>query len=213
MGDRTEVPAVACISRVIVPEKLVKREYGAHRLFWNAFPGCPTGVVQPFLFRQETAAPVNDGEAAYIIQSRDAPAWDEVMGIRVVSCSPVETTFRRDDLFWFRLLASPVRRFMHPEKIRERGHEVVKRVSKRVWVEDWMLRRADQGGFQLIEMIFDLSTKLASARNRDKFELPAVQFDGLLKVSDPARFADAWRNGIGTKKSFGFGLLSIKRYR
>jgi CRISPR system Cascade subunit CasE len=37
----------------------------------------------------------------------------------------------------------------------------------------------------------------------------AVQFDGVLTVTDAAEFADGIRGGIGSAKAFGFGLLSI----
>ena len=39
--------------------------------------------------------------------------------------------------------------------------------------------------------------------------LGAVDFGGLLRVRDQNAFKDAFANGIGSAKAFGFGLLVI----
>lgn len=200
----------AYLSRVVLPQEMFKDRHGVHRLFWRAFPGKPEGAVQPFLFREEPFAPVDPGEVAYSVQSGERPAWDVLLGLRVVSCERVETEFTADDRFYFRLLASPVRRLMSPDDIRQRGHVEIKRTPPRQWVQIWFDRRAQQAGFEPLELIFDLG-KVRVARQDQSFKLQAVQFDGLLKVTDPERFAMAWRGGIGPKKAFGFGLLSLRR--
>jgi CRISPR system Cascade subunit CasE len=38
-----------------------------------------------------------------------------------------------------------------------------------------------------------------------------IDFEGILRITDPAAFADTVRRGIGRGKSFGFGLLSLRR--
>lgn len=43
--------------------------------------------------------------------------------------------------------------------------------------------------------------------------LTAVQFDGVLVVTDPDKLREAVRNGIGPQKAFGFGLLSLAPLR
>jgi CRISPR-associated protein Cas6/Cse3/CasE subtype I-E len=43
--------------------------------------------------------------------------------------------------------------------------------------------------------------------------LSAVQFDGVLVVTDPDKLSVAVRNGIGPQKAFGFGLLSLAPLR
>lgn len=39
----------------------------------------------------------------------------------------------------------------------------------------------------------------------------AAQFDGVLTITDTAKFVSAVENGIGSAKGFGFGLLSLAR--
>lgn len=41
----------------------------------------------------------------------------------------------------------------------------------------------------------------------------AVDFDGVLRVTDPQKFVEAVRCGIGPAKGFGFGLLSVAPLR
>jgi CRISPR system Cascade subunit CasE len=37
----------------------------------------------------------------------------------------------------------------------------------------------------------------------------AVEFQGALNVTDPAKFHETFTRGIGSAKAFGFGLLVI----
>jgi len=46
---------------------------------------------------------------------------------------------------------------------------------------------------------------------RHKLKLLAVQFDGLLQVTDPKRLSETVRQGVGSGKAMGFGLLSLAR--
>ena len=39
--------------------------------------------------------------------------------------------------------------------------------------------------------------------------MASVQFDGLLRVTDPDRLRETVRKGIGSGKGLGFGLLSL----
>jgi CRISPR system Cascade subunit CasE len=37
----------------------------------------------------------------------------------------------------------------------------------------------------------------------------AVEFRGILTVTDPARFRETFARGIGSAKGFGFGMLAL----
>jgi CRISPR system Cascade subunit CasE len=41
----------------------------------------------------------------------------------------------------------------------------------------------------------------------------AVDFNGVLRVTDPEKFVEALEGGIGSAKGFGFGLLSVAKQR
>ncbi len=73
----------------------------------------------------------------------------------------------------------------------------------------WLERQGELHGFSLITVHCS-----ASIARIDKgaavFTVDDTQFDGVLKVTDAARFEAALRTGIGNKgKAFGFGLLLV----
>jgi len=74
-----------------------------------------------------------------------------------------------------------------------------------------MNRKGEQGGFTV-----DEATLRTFSRGREYFEKngqqglhSAVEFQGELTVTDPAKFHDTFTRGIGSAKAFGFGLLVI----
>lgn len=75
----------------------------------------------------------------------------------------------------------------------------------------WLKRKGEQGGFAVEE-----STLCTFPRGREYFQKKgaqgmhsAVEFQGVLAVTDPARFYETFTRGIGSAKAFGFGLLVI----
>jgi hypothetical protein len=46
---------------------------------------------------------------------------------------------------------------------------------------------------------------------RHRLKLFAIRFDGLLQVADPDRLQETVRQGIGSGKGLGFGMLSLAR--
>ena len=77
----------------------------------------------------------------------------------------------------------------------------------------WLVRKSETAGFR--PLAFDVLSRglFKSRRNPSKDRSTqthvCVDFEGLLQVTDPAAFAEAWRAGIGPAKAFGFGLLSL----
>jgi len=74
---------------------------------------------------------------------------------------------------------------------------------------EWLHRKAGINGFEVREVAFDRIYWYDSKRGIQDKPLGAVVFDGILVVTDPDNLREAVRNGIGTQKAFGFGLLSI----
>jgi CRISPR system Cascade subunit CasE len=92
----------------------------------------------------------------------------------------------------------------------------------------WLARKGEQGGFRLIGV--DVQPELPDTRvstaekvrgrrpaHDDTAPMPlrfgAVVFEGRLEVTDRATFLGTLRNGIGSGKAFGFGLLSVASVR
>jgi CRISPR system Cascade subunit CasE len=75
----------------------------------------------------------------------------------------------------------------------------------------WIGRKGQQSGFAV-----DTDSLRTFSRGREYFERQgvrgmhsAVEFQGVLNVSDPVKFHETFTRGIGSAKAFGFGLLVI----
>ena len=84
-------------------------------------------------------------------------------------------------------------------------------LSKREELAEWIKRKGEQGGFNV-----DEATLRTFSRGREYFEKKgqsgvhsAVEFEGVLTVTDPSKFHGIFARGIGSAKAFGFGLLVI----
>ena len=75
---------------------------------------------------------------------------------------------------------------------------------------EWLDRRAKSSGFIIKR---DATTPqpgyIYMNKNGDGQRLRSVLFDGLLRVTDADAFQQTLIHGIGSGKSFGFGLLTI----
>jgi CRISPR system Cascade subunit CasE len=118
--------------------------------------------------------------------------------------------------FRFRLVANPTRDVKIPEeggRCKERRIELVGAES----LYDWLLRKGELHGFRLLQCqtapvpnttIGQLS-RIEGNRKGAKLTIAAVQFDGMLEVTDLERFREAILSGIGRARAYGCGLLSI----
>lgn len=152
------------------------------------------------------------------IDGRGNPAVREVGAL-------YDTQIHTGSRLRFRLRANPTRR-VSP---RSAQHPVwhTKRVELRKEEDqlDWLARKGVQHGFRLIaEHIVDdqpiFSVRITKQPKvfghqqpgngpNEALRFGAVLFEGRLEVTDAELFRAALRQGIGSGKSYGFGLLSI----
>ena len=78
---------------------------------------------------------------------------------------------------------------------------------------EWLKRRAELGGFTLIHASINKKEELTAKVNKKSkiMTFSGVQFEGVLQIIDPEKFKMSLKNGIGSGKAFGFGLLSIAK--
>jgi len=116
-------------------------------------------------------------------------------------------------------------------RFRLRANPCVTRNGKRLGLlrldeqESWLERKGQQHGFSLMQQAsFDLSASLRKRtdvlvtqeqmlRGRQHagngIRIFSVLYDGILTVTEPDRFQNALRTGIGHGKAMGLGLLSV----
>ncbi len=78
---------------------------------------------------------------------------------------------------------------------------------------EWLRRKASNHGFVVrndVPLQIDKPVDHRFKRKGDKGLHIGVRFQGVLQVTDDIAFKKAFREGIGTAKGFGFGLLMIK---
>jgi CRISPR system Cascade subunit CasE len=76
-------------------------------------------------------------------------------------------------------------------------------------------RKGERGGFRVLAVRTSNQQDITGTIQRDQQKHPlkfaSVQFDGTLQVTDPDLLREAVRQGIGSGKGLGFGLLSLAR--
>ncbi|WP_161597630.1 type I-E CRISPR-associated protein Cas6/Cse3/CasE [Fluviispira multicolorata] len=81
-------------------------------------------------------------------------------------------------------------------------------------LKKWLDSKAKNHGFSIINCDFfkeDCHELESILQGKFSSYFNSVLFMGTLKVTDAVLFKHAIQNGIGSAKSFGFGMLSIKR--
>ena len=200
-------------------QKEVAAPYQMHRSLMKAFPDNLKSGDERVLFRLE--AHPRTGALTLLVQSLALPDWSwlaepDARGylLPVGEPNPAVKLFDLNlapgQMLAFRLRANPTvkRRF---------DEETHKRVG--LYREDeqieWLKRKGEQGGFQVLSVRTGNQDIVGGRIRRDKIthklRLLAVQFDGLLQVTDPDRLRETVRQGIGSGKSLGFGLISLAR--
>jgi CRISPR system Cascade subunit CasE len=198
----------------------VARPYELHRTIMAAFPDDLAQSSERVLFRLESDS--RTGRLALLVQSWQAPGWTHLAGPEFAdyllptgepnpAVKAVEPRLSAGQILAFRLLANPT----------------VKRDGTRVGLgkqEDqiaWLRRKATDAGFRvvaantsnqgLMRQFLKRGDPLGQDRTSLKVTHLGVQFDGLLQVVDPALLLETIRDGVGSAKGFGYGLLSVAR--
>lgn len=80
--------------------------------------------------------------------------------------------------------------------------------------KEWLERKAEQNGFSILNVSEELLLSMHGKHeenNGGSFAFKSVRFFGVLQVTDPEKFYHAYCNGIGSGKSYGQGMLLLRR--
>jgi CRISPR system Cascade subunit CasE len=200
-------------------QREIAEPYQMHRTLMRGFPDDIDPEKDRVLFRVDTD--LRTGVPTVLLQSTLEPRWDwlEDNGARGYLLHPPETkTFDLNlaprQVLAFRLRANPT-----VKRRREKADGTLRAVRDPLYGEEeqikWLERKAEQGGFRLLSVRAQSAPDVHGWAHHDdakhKLKLFAVQFEGLLQVADPDRLRETVRQGIGSGKGFGFGLLSLAR--
>lgn len=183
--------------------------YDWHQAVWKAFPG-RDGKQRDFLtrldrrregFRLLIVSPMPPGRPDWC--PADAESW---------KTKAIPDTYFTRRRYAFQLCANPTKKVtkLKPDGSPTKNGKRVPLHTREELVA-WIIRKGEQGGFAV-----DEGRLRTFSRGREYFEkqgMPglhsAVEFQGVLTVTDPAKFHQTFTHGIGSAKAFGFGLLVI----
>jgi CRISPR system Cascade subunit CasE len=198
-------------------QKELANRYQLHRSIMRAFPDDLDGSKERVLFRVEEQR--RGGDLSLLVQSVTMPDWTWLAepGARgyllpVSKPNPAVKPFDLDlapsQRLAFRLRANPTARRRQSDGSRKR----VGLLREREQLE-WLERKAEQGGFCVLSVRTSRESEVHGWVRRNgtvhKLTLFSVQFDGLLRVAEPDQVRETVRQGVGSAKAFGFGLLSL----
>lgn len=226
------------LSRVTPREDIGYREivslgsldpYGQHQALYRLFhlPPREERVGQPttFLFRAEQ----HEGVPVFYLLSLAHPQDHEHLW-RVES-KPYVPDVRSGDRLAFKLRANPIVSRGTEARGRGRRHDIVMDTKLRLGWKDlpparrpslaelaqqagtaWLKAREDRLGARLLESSLRADGyQTWRQRSSRGIALATLDFEGILTVTDPARFRSALLTGIGPAKAFGCGLLLVRR--
>ena len=170
--------------------------YAWHCAIWEAFPDRPDDV-RDFLFRVDPR-----GNAfRVLLLSGLKPAPTPVLTWQTKSVAP---GFLEHETYRFQLKANPTMR-RSADKRRLAIYDETR-------LRDWIKRKASTGGFALVDDLLDIGAPVDESFVKDgrRGKHVAVDFAGVLRVTDRSRFTTSFNTGIGSAKGFGFGLLMLQ---
>ena len=179
--------------------------YQLHRTLMRAFPDKSSGGPGRVLFRVEPMR--EDDPPVVLVQSEKEPDWSPLLEeghhVLIADSKQFDISVRAGQLLRFRLRANPT----------------VCRAGKRhglVRHEDqceWLKRKAAGAGFEPLDFTVRRSARYVSRVRAGEGATTqthlGVDYEGLLKVTDPNLFTATLARGIGSAKGYGFGLLSV----
>jgi len=215
---RQDVPAVA-LRAVLMPDGSGARAATSHHLVWTLFGDSPDRE-RDFLWREH--AP---GEF-YLLSEREprdvhglfdiappklfAPALHP--GDRLAFDLRANATVSRGGAPDVRgkpcdIVMDAIHRLPSAARAHAR-REVLDKVSS-----DWLSRQGERGGFDVcaVEVTGYTTMSLDRSRGRQGAKIGVLDLRGVLAVREPRTFVAALCSGMGRAKTFGCGLMLIRR--
>ena len=210
-----------------------------HRSIMSAFPsteGSDARHEMGILYRIESNS--KTGQYILLVQSQVMPDWSRLSPDYLLDPNPIIKTVDENfsgisegDIFSFRLRVNPTKKVETSLKsdlkstgTRKNGRrEPLRTTGEKM---RWLSRKSQASGFELLTThsisdnldLFEnnegyISGEKIKGESCHKMIFSSVLFEGRLRVIDRSLFLEAIKNGIGSGKSYGFGLLSIAKVR
>jgi CRISPR system Cascade subunit CasE len=170
--------------------------YAWHRKLWDAFPD-RDGMARDFLFRVDDAE--TDFKTFLLSATRPIePTWGHW------EVKSVSESFLTHECYRFQIKTNPTMR-----RNRDGRRLGIYAEGK---LREWLHRKAEQNGFDVQDenLIVGAPIEETFLKKGMRGKHVAVDFQGTLRVVERTAFIQAFENGIGSAKAFGFGMLMLQ---
>jgi CRISPR system Cascade subunit CasE len=213
--------------------------YGQHKTLWKLFdlPKQEKKEKTDFLFRYEMDKK-NKLPLFYVLSCKQAPCDKE--GIWEIESKQYDPDIRENDRLFFHVRVNPVitKKPVEPDinPNKRKRHDIVMEAKKHLRNEDttkkswphineiihkagmnWLKMRAEKNGFIFSEEDTNSDIRVEGyqthqfIRKGKKTNFSSLDFNGTLSVVNPELFKNILFNGLGPAKSFGCGLMLVRR--
>jgi len=172
--------------------------YAWHQALWKAFPILGN---RNFLFRVE---PQEAGFLIYLLSENEPEKqtwgrWES---------KTIGDAFLSHSHYRFQLCANPTVK----RRVEGRKNGTRTAICDPEELKAWLMRKAEQGGFAVDDETLRISPAIKQPfrKNGKHGNHSRVEFQGVLRVTDSKPFQETFKNGIGSAKAFGFGLLVLQ---
>lgn len=116
----------------------------------------------------------------------------------------------KNERYRFRLVVNPVVSIKSDPNSKERG-----RVVPHVTVEqqrNYLIERSEKNGFHIKDDEFTIVERKFEPLNKKGHKtiwLSKVTYEGVLTIRDISKFRNLLVNGLGRKKAYGFGMMTV----
>lgn len=75
--------------------------------------------------------------------------------------------------------------------------------------ENWLFRKGEQNGFRVLYLEERGEQNTSGYRKKNTLHFSAIQFGGILEVTNEQLFWQGFKNGIGPERAYGLGMLML----
>ena len=146
-----------------------------------------------YLYAQSPAEHIPDNCE---VRQRDITAWLDSM--------------EEGQIWSFDLIAAPTKKVSCEGK-KNSQRRILRQPCER---QEWLERKAQQNGFGIIQVQEQEQLHISGKHKSDKGGMmyhDAYHYQGVLQIIDADAFRQALKKGIGSGKSYGFGMMMVKR--
>lgn len=215
---RRDAP-IGALARVLVPADSDQRAGVSHRLLWTLF-GDEPGRERDFLWRE------TEPGMFYVLSGR-IPV-DQHQLFEIDAPKQFDPVLRVGDHLRFSLRANATIARSSGRGVRGKPCDVVMdalyRIPKEARAEQrkvhvgsagkaWLARQGMKHGFQFddAQVLVQGYEVLRIEHRGPQVKIGVLDFEGTLEVKDPAALVPALQRGFGRAKSFGCGLMLVRR--